>query len=231
MARLPRLVVPHFPHHLVQRSHDGVAIFRDKDDHAYFAGLLREASRQFSIPIHAYALLPDQWRLLVTPAQSVSLSQMMQWIGRQYVPYFNARYQRSGTLWQGRFRGVVIDEALLMRHALFIETVPVRSHLVMRPEDYRWSSYAHHIGQSPDPVINSHASYWALGNTPFERELAYRAMAEEGLSAREADAIDASVLKGWPAGSEDFMQRISENSTRRVTPAQRGRPKKEKTAP
>src|SRR6185436_297998 len=109
MARLPRLVVPHQPHHLIQRGIDRQPIFRDTDDYLVFLQRLREAAKLYKVAIHAYVLMSNHVHLLASPSDQVGLGRMMQWIGRYYVPYFNLKYQRVGTLWQGRYRATIID--------------------------------------------------------------------------------------------------------------------------
>jgi putative transposase len=152
---------------------------------------------------------------------------MMQWVGRHYVPYFNGKYQRSGTLWQGRYRGTVLDsEQYFLLCSRYIESHPVRIGLVATAEDYPWSSIAHHIGVRPDPLITDHPVFWALGNTPFDREANYKALLDLGISQREAELLMQATLKGWPLGSDRFKTALAKQVTRRVVPAKRGRPRK-----
>lgn len=226
MARLPRLVVPSQPHHLIQRGHDGLAIFRDDQDYQIFLGYLREAARQFRVAVHAYVLMPDHVHLLVSPTDGEGLARMMQWVGRQYVPYFNARYGRRGSLWQARYRAAVLEaESYLLACSRYIELHPVRAHLAAGPWDYAWSSYGHHAGLRPDPLITDHAAYWALGNTPFDREAAYRELAEQGVSAALVADLSEAAMKGWPLGSASFRDAIEKQLGRRASPAPRGRPR------
>ena len=103
MARLPRLVLPHQPHYISQRGHDGQPVFRDSEDYAAYLGWLREAGKKFGVAIHGYLLLPEEINLLITPSDQQGLGRMMQWIGRYYVPWFNRNYARSGTLWSSRY--------------------------------------------------------------------------------------------------------------------------------
>jgi putative transposase len=227
MARLPRLVVPHQPHHIVQTGIDGQPVFRDDADYQAFLGWLREAARQFKVAIHAYALLPGQVQLLASPADPVGLARMMQWIGRQYVPYFNAKYLRAGTLWQGRYRATVIESAqYFLPCSRYIESEPVRAGFAPEVESYRWSSYAHHAGMQSDPIITDHAAYWALGNTPFDREAAYKSLMEQGLSMAEVKTFGEAARKGWPLGSDKFKTELEKQVNRRVKPSRRGRPAK-----
>lgn len=227
MARLPRLVVPNQPHHIIQSGNDRQAIFRDAEDYAAFLRWLREAAKQFKVAIHAYVLMPNHLHLLASPADGVGLSRMMQWVGRHYVPYFNARYQRVGTLWQGRYKATVIDpDKYLMACSRYIESNPVRAGLVATPADYPWSSFAHHAGVKPDPLITDHPVYWALGNTPFEREAAYQRLMDQRPSTEETAALTEAVLKGWPLGSDKFKAALAKQTSRRVSPGKRGRPAK-----
>jgi putative transposase len=228
MARLPRLVVPHQPHHVIQRGTDLQPIFRDTADYLAFSGWLREAAKQFKVAIHAYALLPSHLNLLVTPTDQLGLGRMMQWVGRHYVPYFNNKYGRSGTLWQGRYKATVIDaERYFMTCSRFIEFSPVHAGVAENAVEYPFSSCAHHVGLKPDPLITDHALYWSLGNTPFEREAAYRHLIEQTLSFEEMEAVETATHKGWALGTDKFKAALEKQTRRRVSPAKRGRPFKD----
>lgn len=230
MARLPRLILPAQPHHVIQRGNNDQPVFQDAADYEAFLGWLRAGARQFKVALHAYALLPERLHLLVSPPDELALGQMMQWIGRHYVPYFNRKYQRSGSLWQGRYKTSVLDpDDFFLLCSRYVELAPVRAGLAEAPLDYFWSSYGHHAGLRADPAITDHPLYWSLGNTPFEREAAYLALAEQGLSSQELATLERAVQKGWPLASESFKQDLQQRLKRQVLPAKRGRPFK--TAP
>lgn len=227
MARLPRLVIPHQAHHVTQSGIDGRVIFGDDADYQCFLDWLRQASKQFDVAIHAYALLPDRLHLLATPSDEPGLGKMMQWLGRYYVPYFNTKYQRSGLLWQGRFKATVIEaEQYFLPCCVLIEEMPVRQHLAQDASQYVWSSCQHHLGARTDPLLAGHAMYWALGNTPFQREAAYRELLERGLSSAHFRAIQEATQKAWVLGSDDYKAEMTKLTQRRVEPARRGRPRK-----
>jgi putative transposase len=231
MARQPRLVLPDQPHHVLQRGNDNQPIFRDDDDHRRFLEFLRESAKFYRVAIHAYVLMPNHVHLLATPSDEDGLAAMMQKVGRLYVPWFNNKYGRSGTLFQGRFRTSVIDaNAYFLACVRYIELNPQRNQLAFDPLAYPWSSYAHHAGVRPDPLITDHAKYWELGNTPFQREAAYIELAQQGISGQELDAINAAVLKGAPLGSHAFMLELERKTKRPILPAKRGRPFKVKPA-
>ncbi len=227
MARLPRLVIPHQAHHIVQRGNNRQPVFRDGSDYLAFLGWLREAAKQFKVAIHAYVLMGNHVHILATPADEIGLGRMMQWVGRYYVPYFNQKYERVGTLWQGRFKASVIDsEHYFMTCCRYIELNPVRAGIVSNAAEYPWSSYAHHVGMRSDPLISDHPLYWALGNTPFQREAAYKEMVEQVLTEDDIHYLNTALLKGWALGSEQFKMALEKQTERRVRPAKRGRPSK-----
>ena len=225
MARLPRLVIPHQPHHVIQRGNDRQLVFRDASDYVAFLNWLRDAAKQFKVAVHAYTLMPNHFHLLVTPSDETGLARMMQWIGRYYVPYFNRKYARVGTLWQGRYKAALIDsERYFMTCSRYIELNPVRAGLVAAPAEYPWSSYAHHVGAKYDSLIVDHKLYWALGNTPFDREAAYKDLVEQALTSEEINALTAATMKGWALGSEKFKTDLAKQTNRQVGPTKRGRP-------
>jgi len=227
MARLPRLVVRGHLHHLIARGHNDQPIAIDDADFQTFLSTLRDAAQQVRVAIHAYVLLPNRLQLLVTPAETESLGKMMQAIGRHYVPYFNARHGRSGGLWEGRFRATVLEsDTYFIPCARMIEQQPLQSGLVSEVSAYPWSSHAHHAGSRREPWITDHPAYWALGNTPFDREAAYQRLSDTPVSAALAAEIESATQKSWPLGSENFVRSLGKLTARRLEPAKRGRPRK-----
>ena len=229
MARLPRLVLPNHPHHIIQEGNDRQLIFREDEDYQRFLGWLKESAREFKVAVHAFVLMPNHLHLLASPSTEEGLARMMQRVGRYYVPWFNQKYQRLGGLFRGRFKTSLIDsDRYFMMCSRYIEFNPVRSGVVSDPANYPWSSYAHHAGVRQESLIIDHAIYWGLGNTPFQREAAYIELARQPLSAAELDTINQAVLKGWPLGSDAFKIQLQLKAKRQVLPAKRGRPFKVK---
>jgi putative transposase len=225
MARLPRLCVPGRPHLLLQRGHNRQEVFVDDTDRVRFRDLLQEAAARHAVQVHAYGLLDEEVRLLVTPAAPDSLSLLMQAIGRRYVAAFNRRHGRSGALWEGRFRTTVIEPRQhLLPCMLFVEGLAGGG--VEHALGAGWSSADHHLGVRADPLITEPPQFWALGNTPFEREAAYRVLNEHALTNKQMAEIAAALNAGWPLGSAEFVAQIATETTRRVKPLARGRPRK-----
>jgi len=227
MARLARLYVSGQPQHVILRALDGQDAFVDEQDYTLFIDTLKAAAREHHVAVHAWVLMPHCVQLLVTPSDETGLSKVMQAVGRRYVAYFNRRHARQGTLWQGRFRATVIDgRQYLLLAVRVVESAPVRNHLAIAPEDYRWSSYRHHVGLTVDSLITDHALFWALGNTPFERQRAYREMCNEPLAEQDVNALMQATLKGWVLGDAAYREWASRMANRRVSPLPRGRPRK-----
>lgn len=226
MARLPRLVVPGQAHHVIQRGTNRQPVFRAREDFEAMLALLAAASQAAEVTIHAYVLMHNHFHLLATPAGPTSLSTVMQMVGRSYVRSYNDRYDRTGALWEGRFKAIPIDsERYLFTCMAYIELNPVRAGIVVAPADYPWSSYAHNAGIARNVLVREHPLYWALGNTPFAREAAYRDLVESGIRPTDQIAITSSTLKGWVLGSEAAVF-DGHVPTRRGSPLKPGRPKK-----
>lgn len=227
MARLPRLVVPHQLHHVVASGNNGQAVFLDESDYQQFLNLLRDTAQQLGVAIHAYVLLPARVQLLATPASDDALGKMMQAIGRQYVPWFNARHQRSGSLWEGRFRATVLEaDTWFVPCAHLIEYQPLHDAVSMDMEHYRWSSHAHHTGARRQAWLTDHPAYWKLGNTPFEREAVYKQLCATPPAAKTVETIVEATRKAWALGSDAFRLSLAKLTDRRLEPARRGRPRK-----
>lgn len=224
MARLARLCIPGWPHLVSQRGHDRRKVFVDDADRMLYRELLQEEAARLSVRIHAYALLDDEVRLLATPSSADGLSKLIQAIGRRYVIRFNRRHGRSGGLWEGRFRATVVEpEQHLLSCMLFVEANEAGTEL--GPHN-NWSSAPHHLGAKVDPLVAEPVQYWALGNTPFDREAAYRNLYQQALTEAQLADMVKSLQAGWPLGSDEFKQSLSATTSRRLAPMARGRPRK-----
>ncbi len=225
MARLPRLTLPGYPHHVIQRGNNRQPIFASAADYEMLLALLAENAGKFGVALHAYVLMSNHFHLLATPESAESLPQMMQAVGRRYVRHFNDAQGRTGTLWEGRYKSTLIQtERYLLACMAYIDLNPVRAGLVSDPRDYPWSSHGHYIGQRSDKLITPPALYWELGNTPFAREAAYAELVRAGITAEQQAALTQSTLRGWALGEPDFVADLQKRTERRVSKAHAGRP-------
>jgi putative transposase len=129
-------------------------LFNQITDYNVYKDWLKEAAQWHGCAIHAYVLMTNHVHLLVTPTHQDSLPKTFQSLGRRYVQYFNATHDRTGTLWEGRYRATLIEsEAYLLTCCRYIELNPVRAEMVRHPRDYRWSSYHYHAEGKSDPLL------------------------------------------------------------------------------
>jgi len=227
MPRKPRFFIPDVPVHMIIRGNSRGVIFAEEVDYRAYLAWLREGAEQHECRIHAYVLMTNHVHLLVSACNPSNLSKLPQFIGRRYVPYFNHKYGRSGTLWEGRYKASIIEtERYLLTCYRYIELNPVRAGVVTEPEEYCWSSYAANALGRPDPMITPHELYMALGADPVQCAMRYREGFKEVLDATVVDAIRSSVQTGTPLGNDQFKSEIERLLGVRVGQARRGRPTK-----
>ena len=109
--------------------------------------LLTESARDNDMAIHAYVLMGNHVHLLVSTTRPGALSDAMRQLGQNYVPAFNRRHRRTGTLWEGRFKSCLVStDHYLLTVYRYIELNPVRAAMVQAPEDHPWSSVHANLG-------------------------------------------------------------------------------------
>lgn len=219
MARLPRLLVGGHVHLLSQRAQQGQPLALDDLDRAGLGGLLRDAAAAQAVALHAYALCDDRFELLASAGEGEALSRLMQAVARRHAAAFNRRHGRRGSLWEGRFRAAVVEPGEWTLRCM------VRIDLAAGA-DPRRGSLAAHVGSAPDPLLVAPPAYWALGNTPFDREMRYREKLQQALTSGEQAAIDAALRGGWALGSPAFAARLAALAPRPTQPRPRGRPRR-----
>jgi putative transposase len=226
MARLPRLTLPGYPHHIIQRGNNRQPIFVDAADNGTLLRLLEEFARKFDVAIHAYVLMSNHLHLLATPQTAEGIPQLMQAVGRSYVRYFNDRHARTGTLWEGRYKSTLIQaERYLLACMVYIDLNPVRAGMVAEPADYPWSSHLHYVGHRSDRLITPHPLFWGLGNTPFARELAYADLIRNGIDRQKQQALTDATIRGWVLGEPEYVADLQGRTDRRVSKSRPGRPR------
>jgi putative transposase len=223
MARLPRFVLPGLPQHLIQRGHHGQPILRDEEDYWFLWGRLRDAAARFRCDVHAYVLMPDHFHLLLTPWRDDALSKLMQYTGRYLAQYINQRYERSGPLWDGRYRATLLDpDRYLLPVSRYIETNAVRAAIVDNPAAYDWSSYGANALGIGDELLSAHPVYLALGETSEQRRRAYRGLSHTPLDDSLVNQIRKSTHKAWVLGDDEFCRSLKSKLNRRASPRARG---------
>ena len=225
MARLQRATPVGVPVHLLHRGNNRQACFKNNGDYSAFLWWLREYSEKFMVEIHTWVLMGNHYHLLCTPKAENGLSLMVQALGRQYVRYFNRQYQRSGTLWEGRYRSCLVQpDSHLLEMYQYIELNPVRAALAVNPSEYSWSSFQINASGKSSALCKPHAEYLKLGETRSECAENYKLKCESGLDENRLEEIRKSINKGLAFGGKEFKIEVEELTGRRQRALKSGRP-------
>lgn len=232
MPRQPRYLVPDIPQHVIQRGVNRQAVFFDEGDYQLYLATLFDAAEQFGCQIHAFALMTNHTHLLVTPMAERAIPQVIQAIGRSYVQAINKKHDRTGTLWEGRYRASPVqDDLYFLTCQRYIELNPVRAGMVSDPAEYRFSSYCHNALRNCEPCLSPHPVYLALGSTPGTRRAAYRRLFRDHFDDENLGMIRKATNACLVIGDDAFQDRMENVLGRPVRPGHRGRPRKTRFDP
>lgn len=221
MARLRRLYSPGAPHLLqvgLQAAPQPLNVLTLDE----WTKWLEQETARLRVLVHGWAFVPAEILLLVSPPDADSLRQLMQTLGRRI-----ARQRGGGRVFTGRYHSALVEPGSWVLPALiWLEALPLRHGLASDPEHWRWSSARAHTGAGVQTWLSMHVDYWRCGNTPFERQAAYRSLTHEGLGNNANQQIEAALRGQWAVGEAAFIERIAQLASRRVSPRARGRPRK-----
>jgi putative transposase len=204
--------------HITQRGNDRIDTFRCAEDFARYYMHLCAASVSSSCTIHAYALMTNHIHLLLTPTSRDGASDLMRRVGCRYVHYFNRRYHRTGTLWEGRFRSALVEsKAYFLACSRYIDLNPVRAGMVQDAADYEWSSFGRLAHGTSDALVQPHGEYLRLGVTDADRRAAYLAFCASTVDQRSRETIQRATRSNAVIGHDDFAERLEASLHRRVT--------------
>jgi len=210
MSRPLRIEYPGAFYHVINRGNAGDDIFKSKRDKEKFLEYLEKAVERFSIIIHTYCLMDNHYHLLIeTPEPNLSVA--VQWINVSYAVYFNRKRQRSGHLFQGRFKAIIIDaDEYLMPLSRYIHLNPIRVKIAETPADYPWSSYCAFIGKETIP--NWLETKWLLSQFGRKKKDALRNY-KSYVDEVEADSLEnphKDVVGGLILGDTGFVNWVKE---------------------
>jgi putative transposase len=213
------------PQHIIQRGNNRQVCFASEQDFAAYVSWLKDYAKKYQVDIHAWVLMTNHVHLLCTPRIDNAVSLMMQALGRHYVRYFNVSYQRTGTLWEGRFKSCLVqEENYLLQLYRYIEMNPVRAGMVEQPSDYAWSSYSINALGKESELCTPHHLFLALGSESKERQSNYRELFKYHVEGEFLEAIRLAINKGLVLGNERFEMDVERLTGRRMTAKKRGRP-------
>ncbi len=223
MSRRPRYSPVGIPQHIIQRGNNRHICFASNQDMAAYMHWLYVAAEKYQVLVHAWVLMTNHVHLLVTPTEEHAVSKMMQYLGRHYVRYFNQTYQRSGTLWEGRFKACLVESNhYFLVCQRYIELNPVRAGMVDDPADYLWSSYRANAFGVKTTLLSHHQCYIDLGGTATERQNHYRCLFVDQIPTHLITDIRYAVNKGLLLGSEQFREELEVMSGRSYLLSKRG---------
>jgi len=215
MARLPRIVIPSYPHHVTQRGNRRAQTFFEDGDYELYKSLLSEAARKAEAEIWCYCLMPNHVHMIIVPSDGDGLRRTFADAHRRYTGYINTRMRETGHLWQGRFGSVVMDEEHLAYAVRYVSMNPVRANLVERAEDWRWSSVGAHLSGRDDELVKVAPVLERYGD--FGKFLA-----QGGDTSDAFRGLRQSETTGRPLGDDAWMDRVSVITGKDLKPKKRG---------
>lgn len=215
---MKRVVIPGYPHHVVQRGVRSMNIFEHDDDRHEYLHLLRQQSKRFGLECISYCLMTNHVHLLVVPSESNSLARAIGEAHRLYTRRINFRQQVRGYLFQGRFSSCPVQTGNYLHAAVrYIQRNPVRAKMVEHPWDYRWSSAAYHVGAKDSDLLVVESSY--LADIDDWQEFL-------GTDSDLYNEVRRRSRTGRPCGDDDFYTTVEKITGLNVRPQSPGRPRK-----
>jgi putative transposase len=194
MPRIARMIIPGMALHVRHRGHNRSACFFRPEDYTLYLGLLTQSARAHGCAVHAYCLMPNHVHLLATPASETSLALTMKSVAQLYTQHVNKAYERTGSLWEGRYRSCLVPtEGYVLACYRYIELNPVAAGIVNHPEAYRWSSYRANTGNCRGTMVEAHPAF------PGSR--AYRELFADALAPEIVDNFRQATTGGFAVGT------------------------------
>jgi len=228
LARKIRVFIEDSSQHILLKSLSGLVLFKDEMDYETFRTMLIELNVKHDIDIHSYVLMPEYFEFLLTPKHPEAISKFMQSLGRKYVGYYNKKYNRSGTIWDGRYKASLVEDKIYLFDVMkYIETLPLKEGVATKLKEYKFSSVHKNLFNEQDNIITYHNLYKNLGFTQVQRIEAYSKIFYSKMLDETLEFITKSLYKQTVTGSVEFIKNLEEQIGVSLTSKQRGRPKKE----
>lgn len=230
MPRMGRVVLPNYPHHVVQRGHNRQVVFAEAEDFQRYLSDMHELKDVFGVKLYAYCLMTNHVHLLLAPGDSVAgLGQLMKALAARATRYRNRLEGRSGTLWESRYKSSVVQsDAYLLACCRYIELNPVRAQMVADAADYPWSSYLARVSGTPESCgLDADPCFVALGNTEEARCRRYEDFVRQAIPVGELQLIRDSLQRGQLTGTSRFIDEVEGIVGLRIERRGQGRPRVE----
>jgi putative transposase len=221
MPRIPRIVIPGIPHHIVQRGNRRQQVFFNNEDRIFYIKLLRKYSDLLGLAIWVYCLMKNHLHLIGVPDTEKGLSEVMSIVNRKYALRVNLREDWSGCLWQNRFYSCPLDFSHTIASARYIERNPVRAKIVEHPEDYPWSSARAHVENTDDSLIVPSSLAAEIPD--------WRAFINQDDPSEIVKKLRKNIVTGRPLGDDAFIERLERLTGRVLRVEKAGRRPKQTT--
>lgn len=227
MPRTGRIIIPNFPHHVVQRGHNRQAVFASDADFQRYRDDLRTVSKALDVKVYAFCLMTNHVHLLLDPGdETANLTKLMKTLAGRMTRYRNKLEGRSGTLWEGRFKSSPVQlDGYFLECCRYIDLNPVRAGMTSNAADYAWSSYRYRTVDDADqwlaPLVGT--EQWGEGSAFHKR---YASFVNEGTSEERYDQIHAAIQRNQLTGNPKFVDEIASIIGRRLEQRGPGRPRK-----
>lgn len=230
MPRMGRVLLPNYPHHVIQRGHNRQVVFAESVDFQRYLSDLRELKDAFGVKVYAYCLMTNHVHLLLAPGDSCAgLSQLMKTLAARATRYRNQLEGRSGTLWESRYKSSIVQsDTYFLACCRYIELNPVRARIVAEAKDYPWSSYVARMEE--DQRLNwldDADCFKVLGTTEKLQRKRYAEFLRQSVSVEELSLIREAVQRGQLTGNSRFVGEVERITGRRIERRKQGRPKLE----
>lgn len=204
MARPIRIEYEGALYHVTARGNERSKVFFTKADYRKFKDYLREGQTKFGFILHCYVLMTNHYHLLIeTPEKN--LSKIMHYLNSSYTTYINIKRKRSGHLFQGRYKSILIDrDSYLLELSRYLHLNPVRANMVERPEEYPHSSYAAYIAEN-DGLVSVTDLLSMFSKDKKQAKQKYRIFVESALSEKQESPMQ-KVYGGMILGSVPFIK-------------------------
>lgn len=218
MARTARIVLPGYPHHVVQRSRGGEAVFAERDDYQAYLERLALSANEYGVAIYAYCLLPDSVHLVVVPRTAEGLALAIRRTHSTFSRLYNTKHGGAGTVWKDRFESCPVEKSRVLDIVRYVERLPVLRTPARKAERYEWSSAAAHAGKRVRSVVTE---AWP----PKGEVKDWGAFLKEKQPAELLAEIEVATARGRPFGSAAFLTRVEKKVGRPVRAQRVGRPR------
>ena len=228
MPRTARIVLPNYPHHIIQRGHNRQTVFATEDDCLYYLDNLAEFKQAFNCKVYAFCLMTNHSHLVSDPCdQPDKLGKLMKRLAGRQTRYVNRIEGRTGTLWEGRFRSSPIDsDEYLLACCRYVEMNPVMAGMCGDAAGYKWSSCSTRLARDGCKWLDFDSLYLGLGKTQQERGEKYAEFLSGAIIEEEKLIILGAVQRGQLTGGGAFVDEIEQKLARRVEFRGQGRPRK-----